>query len=79
MAIEPYGSVTTKGIALRQPKDKMDFYSITDKYFKKEIELVDDELHYAMAVYIRGGVFGESGKDKKNKDDDTADTENTEE
>ena len=63
IAAEPYGTVTTLGTAFRQPKQKQDFYSLFDKW------VLDDQLpsleqqHYVMAVLIRGGVFGASGKE----------------
>ena len=59
IAIEPYGSVTTEGKAYRQPKQKMDFYNLLDKWVLKDQPPEDDQQHYVMAVFIRGGVFGE--------------------
>lgn len=61
IAVEPYGSVTNRGVAYRQPKDKKDFYSIFDKWIQKDQVPEPDQQHYVMAVLIRGGVFG--GKD----------------
>ena len=69
IAIEPYGSVTTLGKAFRKPKVKSDFYSLFDNLFlgKTSFEnMKDDDLHYIIAILIRGGIFGES--DKKNND-----------
>ncbi|MGV6859867.1 MAG: type I-F CRISPR-associated protein Csy3 [bacterium] len=63
IAIEPYGAVTNLGKAYRTPKAKADFYSLFDKFSQGEgLERIEDE-HYVMAVLVRGGVFGESGKD----------------
>ena len=63
IAVEPYGSVTTLGMAFRQPKQKKDFYSIFDAWVLDGIVPAPADQHYAMAVLIRGGVFGESGKE----------------
>ncbi len=62
IAIEPYGSVTSLGKAYRTPKDKKDFYTFFDKWARGgELSQVED-MHYVMAVLVRGGVFGESDK-----------------
>lgn len=62
IAVEPYGSVTSQGKAYRQPKEKLDFYSLFDTWvLKDKIDSVDQQ-HYVMANLIRGGVFGESEK-----------------
>ncbi|PID64183.1 MAG: type I-F CRISPR-associated protein Csy3 [Gammaproteobacteria bacterium] len=63
IAVEPYGSVTTLGTAFRQPKEKKDFYSIFDAWIKDDKSPTEEQQHYAMAILIRGGVFGESGKE----------------
>jgi CRISPR-associated protein Csy3 len=57
IAIEPYGSVTTRGIACRQIKAKMDFYTLLDNWVLKEKELPVEQQHYVIATLIRGGVF----------------------
>ena len=63
IAIEPYGAVTNLGKAYRTPKDKVDFYTLFDQFaVGKTLETVEQE-HYVMAVLVRGGVFGQSGKD----------------
>lgn len=63
IAIEPYGAVTNLGKAYRHPtKDKSDFFTLFDKFVRGETLNTNDE-HYVMAVLVRGGVFGESGKD----------------
>lgn len=63
IAIEPYGAVTTMGTAFRQPKDKMDFYSLFDNWVLNNKAPEIEQQHYVMAVLIRGGVFGASGKE----------------
>jgi len=63
IAIEPYGSVTSLGKAFRNPKEKADFYTLFDKFScGVALENKDDE-HYVIATLIRGGVFGNGGKD----------------
>ena len=62
IAIEPYGAVTNLGRAFRNPKNKEDFFTLFDKFVKGNEELEDEQLHYVMAVLVRGGVFGESDK-----------------
>ena len=63
IAIEPYGAVTTLGTAFRQPKQKLDFYSLFDNWMLKDQQPSVEQQHYIMAVLIRGGVFGASGKE----------------
>lgn len=63
IAIEPYGAVTTLGTAFRQPKAKMDFYSLFDNWVLKGDVPDVEQQHYVMGVLIRGGVFGASGKE----------------
>lgn len=63
IAVEPYGAVTTLGTAFRQPKVKMDFYSLFDHWVLKEKKPAVEQQHYVMGVLIRGGVFGASGKE----------------
>jgi CRISPR-associated protein Csy3 len=61
IAIEPYGAVTNLGKAFR--KEKIDFFTLFDK-FARGTKLDDKNAeHYVMAVLVRGGVFGESGKE----------------
>ncbi|MBN6069741.1 type I-F CRISPR-associated protein Csy3 [Aggregatibacter actinomycetemcomitans] len=63
IAAEPYGAVTTLGTAFRQPKEKLDFYSLFDNWILND-KLPDvEQQHYVMSVLIRGGVFGASGKE----------------
>ncbi len=61
--VEPYGSVTVAGTAYRQPKEKVDFYNLLDSWIKKDIVPPVDNQHFVMATLVRGGVFGESGKE----------------
>lgn len=63
IAVEPYGSVTSQGKAYRQPKAKMDFYSLFDAWVLKDQVPDVMQQHYVMANLVRGGVFGDSGKD----------------
>lgn len=63
IAVEPYGAVTTLGTAFRQPKQSQDFYSLFDGWVLKDEVPTPEQQHYVMAVLIRGGVFGESGKE----------------
>lgn len=59
IAVEPYGSVTTQGKAYRQPKEKMDFYTLLDDWMLKDKIPAVEQQHFVMAVLIRGGVFGD--------------------
>ena len=63
IAVEPYGAVTTLGTAFRQPKQKNDFYSLFDNWILKDEKPSVEQQHYVIAVLIRGGVFGASGKE----------------
>lgn len=60
IAVEPYGSVTTQGKAYRQPKQKMDFYTLLDSWMLKDQAPLVEQQHFVMAVLIRGGVFGDA-------------------
>jgi len=62
IAIEPYGSVTSRGTAYRQPKAKEDFYNLLDRWVLKDEAPSLENQHYVIGVLIRGGVFGEAGK-----------------
>jgi len=63
IAIEPYGAVTNLGRTFRTPKEKVDFFTLFDK-FARGIKLDNkDAEHYVIAVLVRGGVFGESDKE----------------
>ena len=59
IAVEPYGSVTTQGRAWRQPKDKLDFYTLLDNWVTKDKVPPVDQQHFVVATLVRGGVFGE--------------------
>jgi CRISPR-associated protein Csy3 len=63
IAVEPYGSVTTQGKAYRQPKEKIDFYSLLDSWLIKDQVPAIEQQHFVLATLIRGGVFGDAGKD----------------
>jgi len=63
IAAEPYGSVTTLGKACRRPADREDFYSLLDSWLLKDVVPSAEQQHYVMAILVRGGVFGEAGKD----------------
>ncbi len=60
IAIEPYGSVTNRGKAYRQPKDRMDFYNLFDGWIVKDNVPSIEQQHYVIATLIRGGVFGKA-------------------
>ncbi|MCT4627551.1 type I-F CRISPR-associated protein Csy3 [Halodesulfovibrio sp.] len=59
IAVEPFGSVTNRGKAYRQPKPKQDFYTLLDNWLLKDKAPSVEQQHYIMAMFIRGGVFGE--------------------
>lgn len=59
IAVEPYGSVTTEGTAYRQPKQKVDFYSLLDNWMLKDQKPATEQQHFVMATLTRGGVFGD--------------------
>ncbi|TCK60434.1 type I-F CRISPR-associated protein Csy3 [Seleniivibrio woodruffii] len=63
IAVEPYGSVTSLGCAYRQPKDKTDFYNLLDNWMLKDKKPSAENQHFVMAIFVRGGVFGEAEKD----------------
>lgn len=63
IAVEPYGAVTTRGTAFRQPAAKTDFYNLFDDWILRgEVPSLSNQ-HYVIATLIRGGVFGGSGKE----------------
>ena len=63
IAVEPYGAVTNLGKAYRNPKNRSDFFTLFDKFALGEKLARKEDEHYVMAVLVRGGVFGESGKE----------------
>ena len=63
IAVEPYGSVTTQGKAYRQPRQKEDFYTLFDNWLIKDQAPPPEQQHFVIATLIRGGVFGDAGKD----------------
>ena len=46
IAVEPYGSVTTQGKAYRQPKQKLDFYSLLDNWIIKDQAPPVEQQHF---------------------------------
>ncbi|KFI21590.1 type I-F CRISPR-associated protein Csy3 [Nitrosococcus oceani] len=62
ISVEPFGSVTNRGKAYRQPKDKLDFYTLLDGWVIKDKIPPAEQQHYVMATLIRGGVFGEKAE-----------------
>ena len=62
ISVEPFGSVTNRGKAYRQPKDKLDFYTLLDNWVLKGKTPAVEQQHYVMAVLVRGGVFGEKSE-----------------
>ena len=65
IAVEPYGSVTSKGVALRSSGHcggGMDFYTLLDNWMTKDKVPDLDQQHYVMAMLVRGGVFGEKSE-----------------
>ena len=63
IAIEPYGAVTNLGKAYRTPTAKADFYTLFDNFARGGSLKNREDEHYVMAVLVRGGVFGKSGKE----------------
>jgi len=60
IAVEPYGSVTSRGKAYRVPKEKTDFYTTLDQWVVKDVVPSTEQQHYFIANLIRGGVFGKA-------------------
>lgn len=63
IAVEPYGSITTLGKACRKPGDRIDFYNLLDNWLLKDKVPPVEQQHFVIATLIRGGVFGDAGKD----------------
>lgn len=63
IAVEPYGSVTTLGKACRKPTDKLDFYNLLDGWLLRDKAPPVEQQHFVIATLIRGGVFGDAGKE----------------
>lgn len=59
IAVEPYGSVTSRGEAYR--KTNNDFYTLLGKWLNNPEDVREGQQHFIIATLIRGGVFG--GKD----------------
>lgn len=62
IAIEPYGSVPSRGKAYRSSKN--DFYTLLKNWMSGKTEVSENDKHYIIATLIRGGVFG-AKKDKQ--------------
>ena len=62
IAVEPYGSVTNRGRAYRQPKEGMDFYTLLDNWVVRGKAPDVSQQHYVIATLLRGGVFGEKAE-----------------
>jgi len=66
IAVEPYGAVTNRGIALRWPSKKTertDFYRLIENWICEDKVLTEDQQHYVVACLIRGGVYSFPDKD----------------
>ena len=59
IAIEPYGAVTQMGQAYR--KSKNDLYTLMLDWLNKKEGVSDEDKHFVVANFIRGGVFGGKG------------------
>ena len=59
IAVEPYGSVTSRGEAHR--KTSNGFYTLLGKWLNNSEDVPVEQQHFIIATLIRGGVFG--GKD----------------
>jgi CRISPR-associated protein Csy3 len=59
IAIEPYGSVTQMGQAYR--KSKNDLYTLMLDWLNRNESVSDEDKHFVVANFIRGGVFGGKG------------------
>ena len=53
----------TLGSACRPPVKKVDFYTLLDSWLLKDQAPSVDNQHFVMATLVRGGVFGDAGKD----------------
>ena len=65
ISVEPYGSVTSRGIALRpavKGNGGLDFYTLLDNWMTKGKVPDLDQQHFVVAMLVRGGVFGEKGE-----------------
>ena len=63
IAVEPFGSVTTRGEAHRPSKN--DFYTLLERWMnsnKNGNSMDERNQHYIIATLIRGGVFGKKKK-----------------
>ena len=57
IAVEPYGSVTNRGKAYRQPKDKMDFYTLLDGWIIKDnVPAIDHQHRVVKRVQVKSSA-----------------------
>lgn len=64
IAVEPYGAVTSLGLACRPPgRGAVDFYTLLDNWVLRGEKPSVEHQHFTIAIIIRGGVFSQSGKD----------------
>ncbi len=62
ISINSYGAVTNEGKAYREPKES-DFYTLFDKAVQEGLSSLDSQdQKYMMAMFVRGGVFGDGGE-----------------
>ena len=59
IAVEPYGSVTQMGQAYRKSED--DLYTLMLDWLNEKENVRDEDKHFVVANFIRGGVFGGKG------------------
>lgn len=64
IAIETYGAVTTIGEAFRNPINKEDFYTLFDEFALGNPLNDEKQVHFVMAVILRGGIFGKASDGK---------------
>ena len=66
LSVNAYDTVTTLEEAFRPPGNK-DFYTLLDKIVQDESAegLEEGDHHFVMAMLVRGGVFGKSGKEEE--------------
>lgn len=56
IAVEPYGAVTQMGKAYR--KSQNDLYTLMLAWLNEKENVSDEDKHFVVANFIRGGVFG---------------------
>ena len=63
LSAETYGSNTHENLVLRSPSPGLDFYTLFEKFIEYGFLKDKDQEHYIMSIFIRGGLFGQSGKE----------------